>query len=345
MLTVFTQYAIPCSSFRITNTQNSVFAKSYDWDMGQGHILVNKRNVEKTTLRSDLENKSSTWVSKYGSLSFNQYGREFPLGGVNEAGLSIEILWLNESEYPTPNSKKSFNELQWIQYLLDTQKNVKDMISMARSIRISPVYANVHYIACDTTKTCAVLEYIKGKLIVHANLENEEPLKYPSITNDTYQDSLDYLSKYEGFGGKKALPTSSSSLDRFVRATALAQEKNITANSAVKYGFKILDSVASGSYSKWNIVYDLNMKSVSYRTRFGTTGIKTLSLDQLDFSCKTPVQYIDIEDSHSGEVINFMTEQTYAINKALVTQSLKGFPTLFKWMVQNYPQTTKCLSN
>jgi choloylglycine hydrolase len=26
------------------------------------------------------------WTSRYGSITFNQYGREFPSGGINEKG-------------------------------------------------------------------------------------------------------------------------------------------------------------------------------------------------------------------------------------------------------------------
>lgn len=36
-------------------------------------------------------------TSKYGSITFNQYRKEFPIGGMNEKGLVIEALWLNEN--------------------------------------------------------------------------------------------------------------------------------------------------------------------------------------------------------------------------------------------------------
>ena len=34
----------------------------------------------------------ASWVSKYGSVTFNQYGRELPTGGMNEAGLVVETI-------------------------------------------------------------------------------------------------------------------------------------------------------------------------------------------------------------------------------------------------------------
>jgi choloylglycine hydrolase len=33
------------------------------------------------------DGKTISWISKYGSITFNQYGREFPTGGMNEKGL------------------------------------------------------------------------------------------------------------------------------------------------------------------------------------------------------------------------------------------------------------------
>jgi Penicillin V acylase and related amidases len=44
--------------------------------------------------------KPIEWISKYGSITFNQSGREFPHGGINEKGLVIEQMWLDEAAYP-----------------------------------------------------------------------------------------------------------------------------------------------------------------------------------------------------------------------------------------------------
>ena len=65
----------------------------------------------------------------------------FPLGGMNEKGLVVEIMWLDSSEYPKPDGKPSVNELQWIQYQLDNFATVNDVLSAAAKIRVSKVYA------------------------------------------------------------------------------------------------------------------------------------------------------------------------------------------------------------
>ena len=75
--------------------------------------------------------KPFTWTSRFGSLTFNQYGREFPSGGINEKGLVVELMWLDDTRYPAPDGRGELPTLQWIQYQLDTAANVDDANSFA----------------------------------------------------------------------------------------------------------------------------------------------------------------------------------------------------------------------
>ncbi len=61
-----------------------------------GMVFINKRGVFKTgrtwseMINKDRSNPSAfTWISRYGSVTFNVFGRDFPDGGVNESGLYI----------------------------------------------------------------------------------------------------------------------------------------------------------------------------------------------------------------------------------------------------------------
>jgi hypothetical protein len=40
-------------------------------------------------------------------------------GGINEAGLAVELMWLDDAEYPADPRIPSFGTLEWIQYQLD----------------------------------------------------------------------------------------------------------------------------------------------------------------------------------------------------------------------------------
>lgn len=342
----FTSSALPCSSFRIPGTQNVIFAKSYDWKIGNAYLLVNKRNVYKKSLSILSTDQSLEWMSDFGSLTFNQYGQEFPLGGINEMGLAIEILWLETSIYPKPDQRSSLNELQWIQYHLDTAANVREMIENAKKIRVSKVHANVHYLACDANESCATFEYVDGKLVVHSNTKGQKSLPYPTITNKTYEESVNHLKQFVGFGGQQPLPSPSQldPLSRFVKATSLAKAFPQQEQSDFNYAFEILDNIAIYNYSKWNIVYDLNDKVISFKTRFGFQQRKKVTLTEFHFSCKTPVVYFDVESNLSGDVTNQFKNYSFSRNKSLVLSSMSGkeYPARLKPVVYNYPQTTEC---
>lgn len=76
-----------CTTFVLKTENDLVFGRNLDWVSDNGVVVVNKRNVKKTSLIFPPE-KPVEWISKYGSVTFNQFGAEFPFGGMNEEGFS-----------------------------------------------------------------------------------------------------------------------------------------------------------------------------------------------------------------------------------------------------------------
>src|SRR5215831_2572293 len=105
-----------CTTFMLTRGSERVVGKSYDWAMGQGLVIVNKRGVAKQSVPAKPGDRAAQWMSRHASVTFNQYGREFPTGGMNDAGLVVEVMWLDSSQYERADRRPSLNELQWIQY-------------------------------------------------------------------------------------------------------------------------------------------------------------------------------------------------------------------------------------
>src|ERR1700755_3020224 len=97
LLNLFLIDGLACTTFCLKNKGEVLFGKNYDWNIGDGLIFVNKRGVSK---EGAADKNAARWVSKYGSVTFNQYGRENPSGGMNEAGLVIELMWLEWTKYP-----------------------------------------------------------------------------------------------------------------------------------------------------------------------------------------------------------------------------------------------------
>ena len=160
------QSAWPCTIFSLYPDNQHWVGRTFDWAYGHGMVFTNKRNVTKTSLKLLPTDVESTWTSKFGSVTFNQFGREFPNGGINEAGLLIDALELTTSTFPAPDARPSFNELQFIQYVLDNYSTISDLKKDLEGLRVSPVGSALHYFVCDV-KACMAIEYINGVVVVH----------------------------------------------------------------------------------------------------------------------------------------------------------------------------------
>src|SRR5438309_5840940 len=77
LLCLFLNQTFACTTFCLVGKGEVLFGRNYDWTIGDALLLVNKRGVAKTATIIDSDN-GAKWVSKYGSVTFNQYGRENP---------------------------------------------------------------------------------------------------------------------------------------------------------------------------------------------------------------------------------------------------------------------------
>jgi len=190
----------PCTTFCLPGQHGPVFARNYDWAVGVGMVIVNKRGLAKTALTRPPEIPVK-WVSKYGSVTFNQYGRELPMGGMNEAGLVVETMWLQETRYPSRDDRPALRELAWIQYQLDNCRNVDEVVATDVKLRISSDSVPIHFLVCDPSGECATVEFLEGEMVVH----REVALLIPALANNTFSDSIEYLETFSGFGGDRVI--------------------------------------------------------------------------------------------------------------------------------------------
>ena len=63
-----------CTTFCMNDGAAVVFGANYDWDTGVGVVIVNKRAVAKVAMTG----RPARWTSRFASITFNQYGRDFP---------------------------------------------------------------------------------------------------------------------------------------------------------------------------------------------------------------------------------------------------------------------------
>ena len=316
MLSFVGSNAFSCTTFCFADKGQIVFGRNYDWDIGNGMLMINKRGMSKTAMLQDDE-KAARWVSKYGSLTFNQYGREFPTGGMNEKGLVVELMMLNESEYPEHDRRPVVGCLEWIQYQLDNSSSIAEVIQKSQAIRISS-RVKLHFLVCDRSGACLTVEFLNGKFTPH----NGEDLPVAVLTNDTYERSLAYLRTLVGFGGTSPVSSGQGSLDRFGRAASLLKNYQSSSNKdIVSYSFEILANVDQGDYTKWSIVYDPTNLRVHFRTSINTQ-IKRVDFAKFRFDCDSPVQVLNINAAQSGDVSQRFIKYLTSVNRNLVNNPI-----------------------
>jgi penicillin V acylase-like amidase (Ntn superfamily) len=308
-LILYANFSFACSTFLLRGTDQIVFGKNYDWATGNGMVVVNARGVKKTSFTAPGEN-SITWTSNWGSITFNQFGKEFPNGGMNEKGLVVELMWLKGAKYPVQDDRAAMNELQWIQYQLDNFSTVDQVIASDKNIRISNNnFAPLHYLIADANGNAATIEFIEGKMVVHEGKD----LEYPVLTNTIYKEALQQLKDNNE-------SSFDNSVQRFVTACNMVQQfqKLPSSENVIDFAFNILDAVAL-NHTQWSIVYDISNLQIHFIT-FNKK--RNISFNQFDFACSANTPYFNLNDSKTGMISNSFNTLSFLENKNILFQSV-----------------------
>jgi penicillin V acylase-like amidase (Ntn superfamily) len=292
----YAQITTACTTFCINKNGQIVFGRNYDWITGAGMVNTNQRGLFKTSVRS--ENAATiSWISVYGSITFNQYGKEFPTGGMNEKGLVVELMWLDGTKYPADDDRPAVGVLQWIQYQLDNAATTAEVISSDTKIRINERATPLHYLVADAGGHVAAIEFLDGKMTVHQDKE----LPFPVLTNDTYASSVQTAKPI--VEKSKTVTLSNNSLDRFVKACGMVKKFTETNMDmpVTDFAFSILDKVSQGNFTKWSIVYDISNKKVYFKTE-ANKDIKHFQLSAFDFSCNKPAKMFNMNQEGSADI-------------------------------------------
>ncbi len=313
-----------CTTFFIHKNGQFAFGRNYDWITETGMVCSNLRGLSKTSMKM-AEGSSVHWVSKYGSLTFNQYGKEFPNGGMNEMGLVVEMMWLDGSQYPKPDKRASMFVLQWIQYQLDNCASVKEVIATNKKIRISQQgNAPVHYLIADASGDAATVEFLGGKLVVHKG----EKLPLPVLANTAYATSSRLVMDAElaDTDTSSQMPASHSysdnSVRRFAQACAMVKRYQQTDIDVpiVDYSFQILNKVSQTEFTKWSIVYDINNKTVYFKSaKFPE--VKSLSFNDVDLSCNAKAVSFNMNQPIAGSVGKLLVPFSDELNLSVLSQA------------------------
>lgn len=283
-----------CTTFCIQKNGQVVFGRNYDWITGAGIVNTNQRGLVKSSM-SDGPGTVATWISKYGSITFNQYGKEFPTGGMNEKGLVVELMWLDGTVYPSADARPAIGVLQWIQYQLDNAASTEEVIASDAQIRISEKGTPIHYLVADASGATASIEFLNGRMVVHKG----ETLPFPVLTNDTYAASAATAQPLLG----QNVNLRNNSLDRYVKACNMVKQFKETDSNLplTDFAFSILNKVSQGSYTQWSIVYDITAKKIYFKTE-ANKEIKAIDFSAFDFACSSTAKMFNMNQPGTGDV-------------------------------------------
>jgi penicillin V acylase-like amidase (Ntn superfamily) len=332
-----------CTTFCLKTENHLLVGKNLGFYTGVGFISVNKRNLKKTSFPIPMQ-QSISWTARYGSITFNQVGKEFPYGGMNEKGLVVETMWLADAQYPPNDGRSGLYEMQWVQYQLDNAATVAEVIASDTLVRIGMPSAPIHFMIVDALGHTAVVEFLNGKMVAYSG----SSLPVCALANDTYAKSNAFLGSLKNVEAHIGNATTRS-LDRFVKASVMVKE--FKDQPGVHYAFNILDGVKQGDFTKWSIVYDLRNMRVSFKT-LTNADIRTVNLSQIDFACHARSGVLDV-DAHFKDQSSAFSLYSYAINKQTIETAfdvLAGKPEFSdiiptpeerEWLAR-YPETATC---
>ncbi|MDM8535171.1 hypothetical protein QUF70_00285 [Desulfobacterales bacterium HSG17] len=104
-----------CTAFSFKNGTTIFYGENFDWYVKEELVVINKRGVKKAPqVFGAGDQKIASWISKYGSITFNTLGRKYFHGGMNSKGLFITGLMLKGSKYPPIDSRPVVSHAQYL---------------------------------------------------------------------------------------------------------------------------------------------------------------------------------------------------------------------------------------
>lgn len=349
----------PCTTFVIHKKNHILLGHNFDWITGTGLLIVNPRNIEKTALVDSSENPVK-WISKYGSMTFNQVGRDLPFGGINEQGLVVEQMGLNSTIYPSKDRRYAISACQWIQFQLDNYSTVEEVMSSDTLLRIVDAISKFHFLIIDRFGHAAAIEFLDGKMVCHTS--KDFPVQ--ALANSRYDESL---SCYNHNGDIQ----SDRSLYNFCTAAHQSDIPDFGANdSTIDYAFRALHAVSQGLGTKWSIVYDITNMKIYFKvfetpTIVGENKIfvkqpynpkmKVVDFKGIDFNCTNAAKALDLDCPYEGIMNEHFVNYSTNLNKEFIVKAFTfykcwgGIPIILKdeemEYLAKYPESFKCVVN
>lgn len=293
-----------CTTICFKKENQIIVGNNEDTFILNGMIFTNHRGLKKVALLAPSE-KPYDWISKYGSISFSQFGKEFPSSGINERGLVVEQMQLPETEYPMQDGRKTVKDLQWIQMILDTCQTSEEAAQITIELRLTQTTWPAHFLICDATGDFRIMEYLNGNIHIYGQTGDRVPV----LTNSKYIDSIDYM-KGKKVASEIKEPYLFNSIERFVKASVLTSKVSEFISKPSSSCFDILSQVATEN-TVWSFAYNLSNPTL-YIKDFFNHSKKTIELREIDFSANASWKLMEL--TSKKDILDEITFQDYSFN-------------------------------
>lgn len=293
---------------------NIITGRSMDWKLDLATDLwAFPRGMQRS---GQAGANSVEWTSRYGSVVASGYN-VCSTDGLNEAGLSANLLWLAESEYPRyDGSRPGLSVAAWAQYVLDNFATVTEAVAALSTEPFAVVtdgvpgedrLATLHLSMSDAEGDSAIVEYVGGQQVIHHGSQ------YQVMTNSPIFDQQLAVNAYwEQLGGTVMLPGTNRAADRFARASfyvnaipksddlkiALASVLSVVRNVSVPFGISTPDEPNISS-TRWRTVAHHTRKLYCFESAL-TPNVFWVDLHKIDFSEGAPTRRLALGDNDSN---------------------------------------------
>lgn len=238
------------------------------------------------------------WTTKFGSVAVGFLGVA-TADGVNEKGLAVSLLWLDEADYGRRDEAvPGVSATLWGQFYLDSFATVAEAVAFTKKTPVQPVavktgreVSRLHLALADANGDSAVIELVGGKSNVYHGRE------FAVLTNSPpLPEQLKNLARYRGPGALEAPAKDlANSADRFVAASRLLADlrKPGSDRQAVAEMFGMLRAVSTPQRTRWRTVADLTNR-VYYFESAASPAVVWVRLDGLKLHVGSPVLKLDL---------------------------------------------------
>ena len=310
-----------CTYFAVsTNDGEHVIARSLEFgtESDGSSLETNFMTVPRGqphTSRTDARIPPVTWTNRLGYFGPVHGNGTIFSEGMNEEGVSIAALWLNDGVYPEPVvDTENLSNADLVPWVLGQFDSARSAVEALKNVHVSQHMTSLgiplplHWSVADKTGVSYVVEYIDGKLVVTDNSDlrvmtnspriewqrrnlSEFKSNYPQLDSSSPQRNPEFLS---------GLPGSVGSPSRFLR---IAIQRDLLGNvkdvaTALNTAIHLLNSVdyvpgvpflegrgvSSGpQQTSWITVIDPHNLHYYFRTQ-DSMNVHQVDLTRLDFS-------------------------------------------------------------